>query len=212
MRNFPLPTLARFACRTTSSPTFPSVLAITFIGRKGRSPGIKAKFFRGTASIWHGRVAERYFRRRDDSRFTAAARRKTFVDSIRASTCGHRPRVPHGYTDMARTCNRANPHGHERHAAEAQPRPRFKFSSACSGFLLRRQITRVPTGRALLSPAATWLSAATSRDHPGACYFPSASLRPRAFASSDALATYSLGRQALTPLAIFGRARLLVVP
>jgi hypothetical protein len=45
MRHFPLPTLARFACRTTSSPTFPTVLAITFIGRKGRSPCIKAKFF-----------------------------------------------------------------------------------------------------------------------------------------------------------------------
>jgi hypothetical protein len=85
-----------------------------------------------------------YFRRRDDSSFTAGASRKTFVDSNRASTCGHRSRVPHGYTDMARTCNRANPHGHERHAADVQPRPQFKFPSACSGFLLRWQITRVP--------------------------------------------------------------------
>ena len=151
-----------------------------------------------------------YFRRGHDSSFTVGASRKTFVDSIRASTCGHRPRVPHGYTDVARTCNRANLHDHERHAADVQPRPQFKFPSACSGFPLRRQITRVPAGRALLSPAATWLSAATSRDHPRSllCYFPSASPQPRAFASSDALATYSLGRQALTPLAILGRARL----
>jgi hypothetical protein len=48
--------------------------------------------------------------------------------------------------------------------------------------------------------------------NPRACYFPSASLQPRALGSSYALARYSLGRQALTPLAIFGRARLLVVP
>lgn len=51
-----------------------------------------------------------------------------------------------------------------------------------------------------------------SATNPRACYCPSASLQPRALASSYALATYSLGRQALTPLAIVGRARLLVVP
>jgi hypothetical protein len=89
-------------------------------------------------------LRKRYFQRRDDSSFTAGAGRKTFVDAIRASTCGHRPRVPHGYTDMVRTCNRANPHGHERHAADVQPRPQFRFPPGCSGFLLRRQITASP--------------------------------------------------------------------
>jgi hypothetical protein len=46
-----------------------------------------------------------------------------------------------------------------------------------------------------------------SNDNCGAREFPLIPLQPHASASSDSLAAYSLGRLALTPLAIFGRAR-----
>ena len=152
MRNFPLPTLARFvAARQARLRFLPSWRSHLLDEKAGHLASRRNSSERRPASGTDA-LRKPYFRRRDDSSFTAGASRETFVDSIRASTCGHRPRVPHGYTDMAGTCNRANPHGHERHAADVQPRPQFKFPSACSGFLLKRQITRVPAGRALPIP------------------------------------------------------------
>jgi hypothetical protein len=68
---------------------------------------------------------------------------------------------------------------------------------------------RPHTFRAILSAAATWLSNAAFCDNCGAREFPLIPLQPHASASSDSLAAHSLGRLALTPLAIFGRARLL---
>jgi hypothetical protein len=65
------------------------------------------------------------------------------------------------------------------------------------------------TFRGILSAAVTWLSSAAFCDNSGVRNFPSASLKPRAFDSSDSLAPHPLGRLALAPLAIFGRARLL---
>src|SRR5260370_27915286 len=45
--------------------------------------------------------------------------------------------------------------------------PSLSFPPLVPVFCCGRQITRVPAGRALRSPAATWLSAATSPTHPG---------------------------------------------
>jgi hypothetical protein len=77
----------------------------------------------------------------------------------------------------------------------------FRFSVAAN--------PRRHTFRAILSTAATWLSNAAFCDNCGAREFPLIPLQPHASASSDSLPAHSLGRLALTPLAIFGRARLL---
>jgi len=83
---------------------------------------------------------------------------------------------------------------------KAQQRRAFRYV----GTLLR---PRPPhTFRAILSAAAIWLCNAAFCDNCGAREFP---LIPHASASSDSLAAYSLARLALTPLAMFGRARLL---
>jgi len=91
----------------------------------------------------------------------------------------------------------ASAFGQERPAAAVQPRDGASLSS------------RPHTFRAILSAAATWLTNTAFCDNCGAREFPLIPLQPHASASSDSLAAHSLGRLALTPLAIFGRARLL---